>query len=225
MKNLFVLLLLFVATPSLAATLKCKRGPVERAGIIILEELPSNEIVVFMGVDRHGLSTKAPLVSFLTGRVDKEDGNTKKTAIREAIEESGGPYSPLKGLKVKHLKHRPYIYRARIQLFVLRARDIAEITGKEVSEKSLSNAVAQALNDTSLPHENREVSRYHSVPLNQLLEQAAHINEIGLRKAPESEFTLKTVDHSIPVRVERHYMRVVARNVAKLKKIARKLFE
>src|SRR5260221_8502484 len=68
----------------------------KRAGIIIIKKYEEGDWAMMLG-EKAGSTQEWASVNFPAGQSESKDGaDLRNTAVREAIEETGGPHSPLK---------------------------------------------------------------------------------------------------------------------------------
>lgn len=158
------LISVLISFPLSAVTLSCPKGPVERAGIILIKTYqdgtPYGTPCVIVG--RNAKVRNVNLVNFPAGSCERKDRYTSVTAARETYEETGASlkYDPTQVSKM------PYVYANRHQLFVKNTR--ASVT-------LLTQSVQSALR-SSLPAAYKEVSQYYAVPIQNLLNAAKAVN-------------------------------------------------
>lgn len=211
--NTFVIvfMLLFgigVATPSLFVA-----EATQRAGIIILKQYDDGDWAIMFG-EKAGTEQDWKSVNFPAGKSDEGDGGDMlKTAVREAIEETGGPdYSPLKDLTTADLysKHiEADVGESKIHLYFLNVSAAGD-KFKGVGKITLGEGVKSAIADTDLSGAFKEVQDYWAVPVASVIKAAKRVK--GSRNiAGKRRFTSRGTGEKL--QLEFNYMQALVDNV------------
>ncbi|MDP1723750.1 MAG: NUDIX hydrolase [Alphaproteobacteria bacterium] len=211
MKKIMYLMGILISFPLFAVQLQCAKGPVERAGMILVKVYPDGVPCVLVGKDiRQGY------INFPAGECDLSDQYSFKAAARETMEETGNALH----FSSKDVSEMDYIYsnRHKIELFIHRDDNL--------SVNILTASVAAAQSNPALGREYKEVDQYYAIPIQNLLDVAKGIQNAGYPSSQNiSAQGLNAIKskngHNLVF--ESHYIAAIAQDYANAKNIFEKL--
>ncbi|MDP3531673.1 MAG: NUDIX hydrolase [Alphaproteobacteria bacterium] len=210
MKKIMYLMGILISFPLFAVQLQCAKGPVERAGMILVKVYPDGVPCVLVGKDK-----RQGYVNFPAGECDAADHYSSVTAARETKEETGNALH----FRSNDVSKKGYVYsnRHKIQLFVKKTK--ASVT-------ALTQSVQAAQSNPALGREYKEVSQYYAIPIQNLLNVAKGIQNAGYPSSQNiSAQGLNAIKskngHNLVF--ESHYIAAIAQDYANAKNIFEKL--
>ena len=214
---LLISLCLSFISNATAATIYCHGGkdPVSRAGVILVKKYGKNDYAILMGKD-----AKYDFISFPAGQVDKGEKYPAQAASRETYEETAKAVK----LNAKKLSKKPHIYSKRQQIILYVVRD------DSTSVRKVNKYIKKIKNNKKVARKYKEVSNYYAIPVKSLLKAAKKVKAKGYPKSGMDK-AYYVVSRGNPkkgkkgkkLRVEKHYLRAVAKNVTTLEKYLRKM--
>lgn len=208
-KITYLIGILFISFPLSAVTLSCPKGPVERAGMILIKSYNGIPCVL-VGKSSH--VKNAIIVNFPAGGCDARDRYTTRTAARETKEETGGLliYDPMR------ISHMPYIYANKHQLFVKPTK---------ASVRKLTQSVQTAQINPMLSHAYKEVDQYYALPIQNLLNAAKAVNRYRVRGQINQAIIVRNGLNKVKsmngydLIFESHYLSTIAKDYTNAKRI------
>ena len=215
--SLTLLLCLGLSSQTFAHRLHIHHGAdsVERAGTIIVKKYGPHDYAILVGEDR-----RHKFWNFPGGGVEKKDKYTSQTASRETYEET----AKLLRYGGRFLAKQPYVYSSKYktQLFVVR--------DDQMSIRKLNREVKKINQMKQLPHAYREISAYRAIPVKNIIQAAECIKKMNHPRGAThgcyfvvSRGNPHQKQPGTPVRLERHYLGVIADDLANFKAALRKL--